>query len=69
MSRVDEHTLMMSFQDGWSPLTFPDLATDFFAFVVVFFALGEASGEDKSDDMVILRRDRGMLDCGDGRQM
>ena len=37
--------------------------------VVVFFAFGEASGEDKSDDMVILQRiwKWGNLGYNDGR--
>lgn len=46
---------MMSFQEGWSPLVaFTGLGAAFLVLVVVFFAFGEASGEDKSDDMVIL---------------
>jgi len=49
------HSRMISFQDGCSFLVaFTGLVAGFLALVVVFLAFGEASGEDKSDDMVIL---------------
>lgn len=35
-------------------VTFTDLPGAFLTLVAVFFPFGEASGEDKSDDMVIL---------------
>ena len=35
-------------------VAFTGLATAFLVLVTVFFALGEESGEDKSDDMGIL---------------
>ena len=61
-------TLIISFQDGWSPLGLADLVAGFLVLVAVFFAFGEASGEDKSDDMLISRRKWGKLDYSDGRQ-
>jgi len=35
-------------------VTFTALVAAFLVLVTVFFAFGEASGEDKSEDMVIL---------------
>lgn len=45
------------------------MAVDFLVLVVDFFAFGEASGEDGSDDIVILwrKRKQGRLDSTDGR--
>ena len=67
---VNERTRIMSFQDGCSPLVaFTGLAAAFLVLVTVFFALGEESGEDRSDDMAILRQ-RWMqknFDYSDGR--
>jgi hypothetical protein len=50
-------------------VTFTGLLADFFVLVAVFFTLGEASREDKSDDMIILWRKRkgGNFGYSDGR--
>ena len=68
---IDERTRIMSFQDGCSPLVaFTGLAAAFLVLVTVFFAFGEESGEDKSDDMAILQLIwmRGNLGYSDGRR-
>lgn len=50
-------------------MTFTGFAADFLVLVVLFFAFGEASREDRSDDMIILQRKRKgeNFDYSDGR--
>ena len=50
-------------------VTFTGLVVGFLFLVAVFFAFGEASGEDRSDDIVILqwKGKRRSLGYGDGR--